>query len=298
MSTLIKQVPAANRVTSAVYGGNGAQIPPQGLDTRSFGGAHLNDNVAVKDTFILYETNSKIGLSVSNTGASVVKEIPTQRYELKADALHGSGNSGVRTGTNADIGVGFPFDGIVPFAWERAAPVAISQPNFFNGQNGGTYLTSTNGAGVAIDAVEITDTSGTVLTQSDVDLDTENYQTYFDVEISTGKTFQVHQRLQLNTFFGACHLSQLDCNLIALKDSVLSPSSRLTSIYNVRAPDMSGDVIVPIYRLDRNAVIKDDSADAFKGLEKMMQLADIGSIICLLFGVVLGLFGIVKCMQN
>lgn len=295
---------------SQVSGGPGTQIPPEGIDTRKFGDAHLNDNVKVLDEFSLYETNSKLALVVVSAGASNVKEIPTQRYWIAEDGLHKDYSD------NADRGIG-PIDGFVALAYSKQVPIALSQPNFFNADAS------------LLDGVEITSLDDVILTKESVDEKILDYQTYFDVELSTGKTFKAHQRLQVVTYVQGCNWldsstgsqTQLDCklafnyeiysDLVATYggdgniNSATTPSQQYlqagalpTSIYNVITPRMKGDVKVPLYRIDRNAELKDDQADSFKELEKTLQLADIVSVIFALAGVLLGLCGIVRCMQG
>lgn len=287
VGTLALAPTAPTIVYSPVTGLPGTQVKPEGLEGRSFAGAHLSDTSTVTiKKFKLYESNSKLSLFVTQKRASTVKEIPTIRYELADEALHWD------TEDNKKYGVGV-IDGYVPLIFHKGTSIALSQPNFFNADSS------------FYDSLEIKASSEATeaLVQAEVNKESEAYQTYFEVEKATGKTFKAHQRLQVNMYIGVCDFLNPysgSCGLALSETNAVSgiPNGIPTSVFNVVTPKMQGGVHVPLYRIDRNAEIEDEDADSFKSLEKTLQLFDIVGVVMALAGVLLGLCGVVRCLQG
>jgi hypothetical protein len=264
--------------SSQVDGKPGLQIPAQGIHSRGMFSAELNDNTAELETFDLYETNSKLALPVELVGESDVLEIPTQRYGLNEKTLWKEFNP-----TNENFGVGVK-GGFASLAYSKGVPVGLSQPNFFNGDN------------ELFDAVNIYDTEGVLLTKEVILADAENYQTYFDIEMSTGKTFRANQRLGVNSYFQKCNVVDTDTNENQ-PECLLSFNYELEtypeSIFNVVSIKLkvANETIVPLYRIDRNAALKEEQADALNGLIKILKMSAFIAIGFNLAGLAVGLHG-------
>ncbi|GMF19047.1 unnamed protein product [Phytophthora lilii] len=244
-------LPVANITCFNVSGTEGTALKP--------GGVTINGMAkhTTADSFKSYLGAAEIYITISSTDTEVdFNGVSLHRFGTPTDIFD-------YTEDNADIGTGVPVNGLQQLSFVTGFLSYMSGPFFIYGN---TSL---------LEAVEMTDSNGTVMT-SDTMYDSDGnlvesfhsaYGTFVDIESGTGQTMSARKRSQVSYALAA--------------SSVVANAS----MSDVLWPRLPTEVVLPTYWVEEAGEAKDSVLDTFKSTLTLVKTFLPGLIVLIIVGV-------------
>jgi len=254
-----------------VRGSDGTRSKGRGKTTKSFS-KKLTDGKPKYDSRTVYITQVYRSTQVFSQGTTEFQGIPVTKFSPPKGFLNQNTTAAPDTVDNSMVGAATPFAGVQDITYTTGFPAFVSRPLFMYGDSDALHQTagcktnpsiSCSGINVMIDGEE-------------AEADPNVYETYLNVEPSTGLTFEGHKRLMASFGLWKC----------------VSPTQGCTPAYgiglaNLLSPYVPGGKVIPQYWMDETSQATDDQVSTFKKLENVSYSADVVLLVLVLFG---GLF--------
>lgn len=284
-------------VSEKVEGKNGGiQIEATGLKTRKWASKRFNDGKPSEESFQVYVSQLNRAVEVSTETTVELEGVILQRYIPSKSLLAASDANELQgLGITAGLAVG---------TYAYGLPILFGQPNFLYGDPSlftdiDLYATYNVADGTKLDPP-------VKMNAEYVKGLAEHFELKLDIDPSTGKAMEGHNRLMAAFYAMKCdptlkdsadELRQPDCALFAQ----LSQTSNVVpgypnSVANVFTPKMSADVAIPTFWMDENARATDSMLKEYVGMAEKMQYADAVAIVLGFIGFTMIVFGIFGCL--
>ncbi|TDH65667.1 hypothetical protein CCR75_003003 [Bremia lactucae] len=250
--------PTANLTCSPVMGNDGTSIAPGGVSISGF-----EEEISIAN-FSIYVDEGAQNVTVFNQNEEVeFKGITLHRFRPSRELLS-------TTVTNANMGTGYPVDGVQNMAFTVGFLAYLSYPMYIYGN--ASLLTDvqiTMNDGVEVNQDTLYDSAGSLETQYSA-----KYETFMDIEAGTGKTMHAMKRL--------------------MASYALAPSNSNSSLAmsDVLYPALQTEVIIPVYWVEEGSNITDHLVDNYDSLETLLDSMLPVLIVGLVVGVLLGSAGV------
>jgi hypothetical protein len=277
------------------YGGT--QIEATGLKTRKWASKGFNNGKPSEEMFKVYVSQLNRAVEVS-TETTVLKDgVTLQRYMPSKSLLaSNSENEAQGLGITAGLAVG---------TYAYGLPILFAQPNFLYGDASlytdiDLYATYNAEDGKKLDPIKKMD-------KEYVEANVEHYELKLDIDPSTGKAFEGHNRLMAAFYAMKCDptltdtttesLRSPDCGLFAqVTDMTTDVPGYPNSVANVFSPKMKADVAIPTFWMDETAQVTEGILKAYVSRAEQMQYADAVAIVLGFIGFTMIVFGIFGCL--
>lgn len=241
--------PTSNLTCSKVSGSDGTQIMPGGVSIKGFKKTISRSEIDV----YLYDAYEQIEL-LNLDESFEYKDVLLHKFSVSNSLLSSSSS-------NADMGTGYPVDGVQPLAFISGFLAYLSFPVFVYGDETLTSnLQITMSDGVVASNDNLYESGSLKSTYAD------KYTTVVGIEAGLGKTLYARQRLQAN---------------YAVAYSSFNTSIAMTDIV---WPNLKPEIIVPIYWADESQTIQDESISSYKTVVTILNTF----IPILVIGLILG----------
>ncbi|CEG42057.1 croquemort-like mating [Plasmopara halstedii] len=249
--------PTSNMTCNPVFGNDGTSIAPGGVSISGF-----EDDIPLT-SFNFYMGQGRQNVSIINQHEKVkYKDITLHRFRPSTSLLS-------MTATNADMGTGYPIDGVQSMAFIAGFLAYLSFPMFLYGDESlTTNVQITMNDGVEVSQDTLYDSAGKLETRY-----SSKYETFLDMEAGTGKTMRALKRLMASY---AISPSASD-NLLAMSD--------------VLHPKLETEVLIPIYWGEEGSTISDSLVDNYKSVVSLLDSMVPVLIVAIVLGVLLGSSG-------